>query len=281
MDALTWPSRSFLGHLVTTDRVRSASVAASGCVGDRVLEDTALRKKHAAESCVAIVRKNATANVGRKCCPRQKLLCANVVGYAIASSHGNNLLLMRRELHTRARSADPATFEFSTDPWCHAKSAQQEAHRLDAAMRHRLPGIAPTTETERDAIKLTMFDGVRSHFQTWRWAFLRYLMAKHPELLPVVEGDLVVPAVLTLAAAIAARRALVTAPPPTTSPCLRPWRMMLISSGCVLWAVSVLCLPCGCARGGVRPGDLPPGDYNLPCVSSRDHAPSDTKLGCL
>ena len=33
------------------------------------------------------------------------------------------------------------------------------------------------SETERDAIKLTFFDGVRAHFQTWRWSLLRFLMA--------------------------------------------------------------------------------------------------------
>jgi len=72
------------------------------------------------------------------------------------------------------------------------------------------------SETERDAIKLTFFDGVRAHFQTWRWSFLRFLMAKYHHLVPVLNGDVVVPAVLTLAAAVTARRAALPPSPPRT-----------------------------------------------------------------
>jgi len=65
---------------------------------------------------------------------------------------------------------------------------------------------AMQTETDRDAFRLTIFDGIRSHYQAWRWAFIRYLMAKYPHLVPVLEGTVVAPALLTLAAALSARR---------------------------------------------------------------------------
>ena len=63
------------------------------------------------------------------------------------------------------------------------------------------------SSTDREAFKLTIFDGVHSNFQLWQWQLLSYIMYKAPELTAYVRATVVVPARLTLEAAVAARRA--------------------------------------------------------------------------
>ena len=47
---------------------------------------------------------------------------------------------------------------------------------------------AMQTSTDRDAILLVIFDGVRSHFHSWRWSFERFLMAKYPSLVDLLAS---------------------------------------------------------------------------------------------